>query len=222
MDVGQGVHVPWVLEQKRPGKMCLEFDFDEATTVQCVDGDAGWKIVPFRGRTAPEPMTADEWREMASSAHIDGLLFDSAARGSVVELIGEQPVHGRDAFKLKVTLPGGAVRWVYLDAETGLEVKLEAVRNLAGREHLVETFYYAWRTTDGLLIPGRQETRTEGTNDIHFLTVEHIDVNPPLDDARFSIPGAANLSPESVGQGGTAARAGRSSAGDDHPANGRT
>ena len=94
MDVGQGMHLPYVLEQKRPGKMCLEFVFDEETAVQCVDGKTGWKIAPFRGRTTPEPMNAMELREAVDSGDPYGLLFDYAARGFTVELQGQAPVDG--------------------------------------------------------------------------------------------------------------------------------
>ena len=63
MDLGQGMHVPYVMEQKRPGKMCLEFVFDEKTAIQCVDGESGWKLLPFRGRNYPEAMTErNGWR----------------------------------------------------------------------------------------------------------------------------------------------------------------
>ena len=90
--------------------------------------------------------------------------------------------------KLKVTLPKGGVRWVYLDAETAIEVKLEALRMVAGREHRVETCYFDWQEADGLLIARRQETLTEGDKESHFLTVESVSVNPPLDDSRFALP----------------------------------
>ena len=194
IDVGHGMHLPYVLEQKRPGKMCLEFVFDEETAVQCVDGKTGWKLLPFRGRNKPEPMTAAELREMVDSADLYGLLFDSAARGHKIELLGQEPVEGRDAFKLKVTLPGGAVRWVYLNAESALEVKLEAVRIRRGKERLVETFYRDWQAADGLLISRRQETQTEGDTESHFLTVDRVQVNPPLDDLRFVMPTSINAS----------------------------
>jgi hypothetical protein len=188
MDLGQGMHVPYVLEQKRPGKMCLEFVFDGETAVQCADGNSGWKLAPFRGRPTPEPMTEAELRETADSADLYGLLYDYAARGHVVELEGREPVDGRDAIKLKVTLPKGGVRWVYLDAETALEVKLEALRMVAGREYRVETRYFDWQEADGLLIAHRQETLTEGDKESHFLTVDSVSVNPPLDDSRFALP----------------------------------
>ena len=185
MDLGQGMHVPYVLEQKRPDKMCLEFVFDDETAIQCVDGKTGWKLLPFRGQTTPGPMTEQELREMADTTSLDGLLFDSAERGYKVELLGHEPVDGRDTLKLKVTLPGGALRWVYIDAETALDIKLEATRVLGGRERRVETLYSDWQATDGLLIARRQETLTEGDAETHFLTVTSVNVNPPLDDARF-------------------------------------
>jgi hypothetical protein len=188
MDLGQGMHVPYVLDQKRPGKMCLEFVFDEETAVQCADGNSGWKLAPFRGRTTPEPMTEAELRETADTADLYGLLYDYAARGHVVELLGREPVDGRDAIKLKVTLPRGGVRWLYLDAETALEVRLEALRKVAGREYRVITSFSDWQETDGLLIAHRQETLTEGDKEAHFLTVESVSVNPPLDDSRFAMP----------------------------------
>lgn len=188
MDVGQGMLVPYVLEQKRPRRMRLEFVFDGQTAVQSVDGKTGWKIAPFRGLAKPEPMTEAELREAADAADLYGLLFDYAARGHEVELVGREKVQGGDTFKLKVTLPGGAVRWVYLDAETGLEVKLEAMRTLRGRDRRVETFFYDWQNSGGLLIPRRQETRTEGEKEPHLFTVDTVRVNPTLDDARFAMP----------------------------------
>lgn len=188
MDVGQGMHLPYVLEQKRPGKMRLEFVFDGDTAVQSVDGKTGWKLLPFRGHKTPEPMTAAELRETTDSGDPYGLLYDYDARGIALELMGREPVAGRDAFKLKLTMPQGAVRWLYLDAETALEVKLETRRMLGGKERRVETLYLDWQAEDGLLISRRQETQTEGDAESHFLTVDRVDVNPSLNDLRFVMP----------------------------------
>jgi hypothetical protein len=188
MDLGQGMVVPYVLEQKRPGKMCFRFEFDDATSIQCAVGDSGWKIAPFRGRTAPEPMTDVELRETADSADLYGPLYNYAARGHDVTFEGREALDGREVFKLKVTLPRGGVRWLYLDAETALEVKLETMRTIAGKERRVETLYSDWQPSDGLLIARRQDTRTEGDAESHFFTVASVDVNPPLDDAHFLMP----------------------------------
>jgi len=192
MDLGQEMVVPYVLEQKRPDKTCFEFVFDGETAVQCADGKTGWKLLPYLGRPTPERMTDAELRETADSAEPYGLLYNYAARGSDVEFVGQESLDGRDAFKLKVTLSRGAVRWLYLDTETALEVKLETMRTISGRERLVETSYDNWQETDGLLISRWQETLTIGDTESHFLTVDSVTVNPPLEDSRFRMPVASN------------------------------
>lgn len=192
MDLGQGMHVPYVMEQKRPGKMCLEFVFDEETATQCVDGKSGWKVLPFQGRPNPEVMTQEEFHNIADSGAIDGLLFNAFKQGYEIKWLGAEVVAGRSTTKLQVNSPGGAIRWVYIDDETGRDVKLDSMRMLRGKETLVETFYYDWQDTDGLLIPRRQESHTEGRRASNFLTVDGVLTNPPLEDARFAMPAAAD------------------------------
>lgn len=197
MDLGRGLYVPYTLEQKRPGQMCLEFEFDDELATQCVANGAGWKRLPFRGRRLPEPMTEKELLDLSDTASIDGLLFDSARRGHEIELLGHETLDGRDTIKLEVDLPTGAKRWVYLDAETALEIRVDATRILDGEERLVETYYSDWRDTDGLRIARRLETRTEGVPGSHFVTIDDVTVNPAIADERFQNPAILNADADS-------------------------
>jgi len=190
MDLGQGLAVPYTLEQKRPNRMCFAFDFADERATQCVNGDSGWKILPFQNRRDPEPMTADEMKGVADLADVDGLLFNYADRGHKVEYVGEKFVDDRPAYKLHVRLPSGDERWVYLDQETGLELMLESRRVMDGKIRAVFTKYEDWRDTDGILLPHYQDTVTEGREGSNFLTVEFVTVNPAIEDARFVMPGA--------------------------------
>jgi hypothetical protein len=189
--LGQGMSVPYVLEQKRPNKMCFTFEFDKQTATQCVDGNHGWKIAPFRGRDYAEPMTQEELREMADTTDPYGLLYNYASRDIDIDLVGHVKVGDRDAIKLKLTMDKGAVRWLYLDAETALELKMETIRTIARRPKRVETVYSDWKNTDGMLIAHRQETTTEGDPKPHFLTVVGVSVNVALEDSRFAMPAVA-------------------------------
>jgi len=191
MDLGQGLHVPYVIEKKRPGKFCIEFVFDEETAFQCVDGKTGWKLLPYLGRDKPEAMTDTEHSQLASTAAIDGLLSIAFGRGDKLKLIGKEMVAGSVAVKIEVTLPDGSIRWLYIDEQTGLDIKLESTRVLRGQERIVETFYYDWQETDGLLIPRRQESRTQGDDEFNFVTVDSVLSNPLLDDSRFAMPAVA-------------------------------
>lgn len=188
IDVGQGMNVPYILEQKRPNKMRLEFVFDGEKSIQAIDGKTGWKLLPFLGRRHPEAMTENELRIAEDSSDPYGLLYKYTERGHAIEIIGRETVSGIDTYKLKVSLPSGDIRWIYLDTETALEVKVEALREVGKRKLRVETFYHDWKDMEGLLIAGRQETQTEGDKQSHFLTVESVQVNPKLDDNHFAMP----------------------------------
>jgi len=192
LDLGQGMHVPYVMEQMRPDKMCFEFEFDSQWATQCVDGKSGWKLLPFRGRPFAEPMTEAELREMQDTASIDGLLFDSDIRGHDIDLVGHQVIDGKNVAVLAVHLPNGVSRRVFLDEETGLEIMIEATRIVRGLERRVETVYSDWREVNGLLIPHRQDTKTAGEWDSNFLTIESVEINPSLSAARFAQPVGGN------------------------------
>jgi hypothetical protein len=56
----------------------------------------------------------------------DGFLVDHREKGHTVALEGRQRAGAVDAWKLKVTMKSGAVRYVYLDASTFLETRHEA------------------------------------------------------------------------------------------------
>ncbi len=189
MEVGEDAILPYSLEQQRPNKMCLKFVFNEETTTQCSTGDSGWKIVPFRGRHKAEALSEKELADAADAAEIYGLLYDYSKRGNKVEILGHETINGKDTIKLKITLPRGAERWLYLDSETALDVKLESLREVRGKPRLVETFYKDWQETEeGLLISRLQETKTQGDDKFYFLTVETVEVNPEFTKGYFDMP----------------------------------
>jgi len=188
MSLGQGVSVPYTIDQKRPLKMCMEYEFDKRRVVQCIDGDSGWQFLPYTGRNVPEAMSAEDVRAMADTASIDGMLLNAHARGIDIEWLGEVDVKGQPADKLKLTMPGGTVRWLYLDRETGLETKLEYTRMIRGKQHVVESLYSNWKAENGLLFPGRTDTQIVGDTRSQFLVVDKIVVNPAIEDKRFEMP----------------------------------
>ncbi len=133
-------------------------------------------------------MTEAEYRDVADSSDPYGLLYNYRERGLDIQYLGKEQINDRDVNKLRVELPYGGVRWLHLDAETALDVKLEAPRVVAGKDYLIETFYTDWQEVEGLLIPARQETRTVGDEQTHFLTVDSVTVNPQVDDSQFHMP----------------------------------
>lgn len=181
--------LPFVLEMKRPHKSRVELRFRDQTAFQVYNGEQGWKVRPFLNRNDVEPFTPDEAKLAANWAELDGPLVDYASKGTRISLVGMEPVEGRNAYKLKLTLKDGAQRNVWIDAKTFLEAKIDGdPRKMDGKWHPVAIFYRDYRPESGLTVPHVLETVVEGTKASHKMTIDKVAVNPPLEDSVFEKP----------------------------------
>jgi len=191
MDAGgkTKAQLPFVLEKKRPRKTRVELVFENDTAVQVYDGAHGWKLRPYLGRRQVEPYSPEELKAASYESDVDGPLVDYAAKGNQVELEGVEKVEGHDAYKLKVTMKGGPVQHIWVDAGTFLEVKLEGTpRRMDGKMRPVSIYLRDYKDVNGLKIPYVMETAVQGNRDTHKLVIESVAVNPKLDDALFTMP----------------------------------
>jgi len=191
MDAGgtQNVQLPFVIEMKRPRKIRVELEFANDKAVQVFDGTNGWKLRPFLNRRDVEPYTQEEMKAASMDSELDGLLVDHAAKGIQVDAEGVEKVEGHDAYKLKLTMKGGQVRHIWVDAQTFLEVKIEGVpHRMDGKMRPVEIYYRDYRSVNGLIVPYVVETAVQGAKQSHKMTIESVVVNPKLDDSLFAAP----------------------------------
>ncbi len=199
MDAGgkNNVQLPFVMKLKRPRMSRLELQFQGKTAIQVYNGENGWKVRPFLGRLEVEPYSAAELQIAADEQELDGPLIDYEAKGTRVELVGEEPVEGHDAYKLRLTMKNGNVRHLWVDAQSFLEVKTEgSPRKLDGKLHKVEIYCRDYRSTGGLKIPYLLETVVEKVKPSRKITVESVLLNPKLESSAFAkpeIPGASSM-----------------------------
>lgn len=202
--VDKPLQVPFSMELARPRKSRFEIQFQGQTAVQVYDGEQGWKLRPFLGRDEVEPYSDEELMTAAEQDQLDGILIDYAAKGSRLECAGSEKVEGRDADKIKVTLANGQIRNVWVDRQSGLEVKLDGTRRLDGKPHAMWTFFRDYRKVDGLLIPHLLETVVDGVRGSEKIVIDTVAVNPLLTDSRFEKPRAKVVLAATAGRTGTA------------------
>jgi outer membrane lipoprotein-sorting protein len=193
MDAGgkSKTQLPFVLEKKRPGKTRVELVFANDTAVQVYDGTNGWKLRPFLGRRDVEPYSPEELKSAAFESDLDGPLVDYATKGNKVELEGVEKVENHDAYKLKLTLKGGQVQHIWVDAETFLDVKVEGTpRRMDGKMRPVWIYLRDYKDVNGLMIPYVSETEVQGYKEKHKMVIETVVVNPKLEDSLFTKPSA--------------------------------
>lgn len=190
-DTEKQVQVPFVLEMKRPAKSRIELEFAGKTAVQVYDGANGWLLRPYLNRDDWEPFTAEQAKSQVGKWNLDGPLIDYAAKGTKVALESVEPVEGHDAYKLKLTLAGGELQHVWIDAKSFLDVKVEGTpRRMDGKMRTVWVTQRDFRPVKGLMVPFVLETAVEGYPDTHKMIIEKVALNQPLDDARFAKPRA--------------------------------
>jgi hypothetical protein len=191
MTMGQGMEAPMMLEMKRPKSLRMEFTVQGMTGIQAYDGKTGWAVMPFGGKKDPEPMNAEDLQEADENADIDGPLVDYKSKGYTVELIDKEKVEGSDAYKLKVNMKNGTVRYIYLDADTMLEIKNEGKRMIRGSEVEFESIIGDYKEVGGVLFPYSIESGAKGHPEKQNIIIDKVELNPKLEDARYKMPAAA-------------------------------
>jgi hypothetical protein len=176
-----------VVERKRPVRIRVEITVRGQRAVQAWDGVTAWGISPM-GSGQPEVLPAEAASAMAADADVDGPLVDYQAKGHRVQLLGKEMLEGGDAYKIEVRKKDGAVEVHFLDARSYLTARIEGKRTIRGTLIEGEILLGDYREAGGILWPFSIRSGARGNPEKQTLTVEKIEVDPVLDDARFRMP----------------------------------
>jgi hypothetical protein len=130
----------------------------------------------------------------AASRHgiwLDGPLVDYRAKGSTIEVEGIEPIAGRDAYRLRLTMRDGFAVEEFLDTRTFLEVanRKAAPIHAFGEKVTSETRFSDFRPVEGVLFPFSSEEVEIATGRVlSSMQMREIVANRPLDPAVFSPP----------------------------------
>lgn len=182
------MEMPFTVEFKKPHRIRLEFVMQGMTAVQAFDGEVGWAILPFLGKTEAEEMAEDQVKQLKNQADFEGTLVDYKEKGHTVELVGQEEVDGTPAYKLKVTRDDGDVDFLYLDEEYFVEFKMEATREVQGNEVTVSTVLGDYKEVDGLLFAHSMEMAFGGGEAQQVITIEKIELGIDIPEERFAMP----------------------------------
>ncbi|MGH9773918.1 MAG: LolA family protein [Candidatus Acidiferrales bacterium] len=186
--IGPGIEAPMTLEIKRPGQLRMEFTAQGMTGIQAYDGKGGWQVMPFTGSSTAEPLAGDDLKDVQEESDLDGPLVDYQTKGNKVELVDKEDVEGASCYKLKVTKKNGDLEYFYIDADSGLDIKEESKRTIQGTEQEVETSLGSYKEVSGLYFPFSIESGIKGTDQKQKVMIDKIEVNVPIEDARFAMP----------------------------------
>jgi outer membrane lipoprotein-sorting protein len=176
---------PISVELARPGRIRTEVAFPEGRWIQIFDGRNGWIVSPSSGM---RPMSAAELANAPEQADFEGPLVDTAKKGIHLALEGRESVDGRDAWRIRVTRPDGAVRYLDLDATTSFKVRWEGELGEGADRKMNASTFSDYRNVDGVTFPFAIASGIAGGEPGQRIAFDRIEVNPEISDARFSAP----------------------------------
>jgi outer membrane lipoprotein-sorting protein len=182
----------FVVELKRPLKMHVEISVEGQKIVRVYDGkSSGWMLNPFLGTKEVQPMTPEDLKNISDESDFDGPLVDYQAKGNQIELAGKETLDDKPVYRIKLTNKNGKVRFYIFDAASSLLLKWEGVQKMGDQEVPWESFFSDFHEIQGLKYPFRIDQGSPGTEIKQTLAAEKIEIDPLIDDSRFTKPVAA-------------------------------
>jgi len=185
----QGMEGTFVVELKRPLKMRVEITIQGQKVIRVYDGHAsGWMVNPFAETKDAQPLTSEDLKNISEESDFDGPLVDYQAKGHQIELAGKETLDDKPVYRLKLTNKNGNVRFYFFDAASFMLVKWEGTQKTGDQELPWESFFSDFHEVGGLKYPFRIDQGSPGTEIKQSLVTETIEIDPRIDNSRFTKP----------------------------------
>jgi len=183
-----GLEAPFSIDFQPPeNRMRLDFEFQGLKASNAFDGEKGWAIQPFLGKTTAEPMAEDELKQARDQADFFGPLVDYTGKGHTAELIGKTEIEGTDAYHIKLTKSNGDEENWYLDSEHYLPFLVEAKADVQGQQFEINTVYGDYKEVDDLVF-AHSITVEFGAAGSQTIVIDNMELNVDIDEKRFFLP----------------------------------
>src|SRR5437660_2745617 len=183
----RGVEGTFVVELKSSLKMHVEISVEGQTIIRVYDGkSSGWMINPFAGSNDVQPLSAEDLKNISDESDFDSPLVDYQTKGNQIELAGKEILDDKPVYRLKLTNKNGDVRFYFFDASSYLLLKWEGIRKSGEQELPWESFFSDFHEVQELKFPFRIDQGSPGTELKQILIAEKIELNPQIEDSRFT------------------------------------
>ena len=186
MAAGQGMELKFTQTFKRKNKMRMDIAFQGMNIVSACDGVMAWSLNPMAGNK-PEKQSAEEVKEALEQADFDGDLVDFVEKGKKIEYVSTEDIDGTTAYKLKITAKDGKESFLYIDATTNLEMRLDTKFSMMGQEGDVEMIFSNFEDVNGVPMANLVEMRSEGQT-VMSMTYTSNKANVDVPDSSFAFP----------------------------------
>ena len=179
-----GKDVTMTIWAKRPNLMRREYMIDGQNMVNAFDGTTLWMSA---GTAPPAALPGPQAAYAKQESEFDSVFVDYKEKGHAMELVGKEKVNGKDAYRLKVQKKGGPPQDYYLDADTGLEMKISTNVDQGGMPTVIVTEMSDYRDVDGRQVPFNTRQLLNGKV-MASIALDKVEFNVPVDESVFRMP----------------------------------
>jgi hypothetical protein len=161
----------------------LDYEVNGQKSTQVITDKGGWQINPFMGATTAQPLPEEMFKQSKGQLFYFPL-YNSAARGNKVELVGKDG----NSYKLKITNVDSLEAFFYVDTTTYYLTKITRQTNFMGQSMELSVSFSNFKKSDfGITVPYTMEINYGGQFTITN-NITKIEFNKTIDPAVFEMP----------------------------------
>ena len=159
-------------------------EFNGNKIVSCYTAKGGWMVNPMAGSSDPTPMPEDQYKMGKAQIDVGGPLYDYAARGSKVELLGKDAA----TFNVKLTTKDNIETVFAIDAATSLVKSAKSKGKMQDQDVEITSTFSDYRKTDlGYLLPYSIDLDFGGQFQLS-ISMKKVELNKTIDPSIFEMP----------------------------------
>lgn len=164
--------------------MKSETDFNGQKIINCYSNKGSWMVNPMASASDPTPVPDEQAKTSLANIYVGGALYDYAAKGSKIELLGKNG----DAYKVKLTTKDNADLTYLIDSTTFLIKTITIKAEIQGQQTDVTNSASDYRKTEvGLMLPYTMTIDYGGQFSL-TINVKKVEFNKTIDPAVFEMP----------------------------------
>jgi hypothetical protein len=161
-----------------------ETDVNGTKIVQCYTDKGGWIINPMAGSATATAMPDDVYNAGKGQIRVGGALYDYAAKGSKIELLGKEGT----AYKIKLTSKENVESTYLIDSTSYFVTTVMSKGKMQDQDVAITTKLSDYRKTElGYVIPYAIDVDLGGQFEL-TIAVKKVELNKTIDPAVFAMP----------------------------------
>lgn len=176
----QGIEIPFTVQAVHMKGARLDAEFQGSKIIDITTPTKGWSLNPFAGKTALEPITAEELKVKLDQLDVQDKFVNYKEKGSTVEFLGKEEEDGNEYFKVKMVTKNSNEKTYFFDPKTNLIYKEESITKQQGQEVKTSVKYLDYQTIDyGIKMAFKSDLGQM------MMVTKKVTINPEVDESIF-------------------------------------